>query len=357
MDKKGVTEVVGNLAAVALKSLKKDGVQLAEGVQEFRFVMRCMNLMTTSAAKAGHIELLPPRYRDCDKCWHAEVDADQMPLWVKAMRSLSQSGMIRRVLGDHVKVIFTGQWQDRGDEARRRVFQIWRGHRSIQAYWRTIVLQGLGNINHVFKPRYEDETRPEMKKWTVRDSLMRVGVKTDGCVPDDFGQQLFTQSVNCSDGIMCAYYNDSKGETVSGLRRTKDGAFTETAEEWSNCPGLYFAFHIREVLKFDEKTCRDAMFTMDDFTKMAIPLMSKCEFNVDTRKVIFNKLSEKMKLRRGTEEIHKTITDCGAKIVFFDKKDFEDSSNGSTSAVLSDSKWRRTQRTLRTTRAVNRTYR
>ena len=124
LDLDGVTKIVGLLATQALKSLKKDGNALAEGVEEFRFVMRRMNLMTTSAAKAGHIELLPNRYRDCDRCWHAEVDADQMPLWVKAWKSLSQSGMVRRVLGGHVEIIFTGQWQERGNDAKRRVFKV-----------------------------------------------------------------------------------------------------------------------------------------------------------------------------------------------------------------------------------------
>ena len=63
------------------------------------------------------------------------------------------------------------------------------------------------------------------------------------------------------------------------------------------------------------------MATMDKHTKMSIPLVLKCEFDMKTGRVKFSKLTELLKLRRGAEQYHKAITDCGAKILFWGKKE------------------------------------
>ena len=281
--------------------------------------------------KVGLLEILPKRYEHCNKCWHAEVKADEMGAWKRAWQSLQQYGTVQRAMGDEVEVVFTGRWQQRGDHAQRRMAQVWRAHRCVQAHSITTVLEGVGDPDDGFKPHFEDGTEPERGKWNTRDVLYTFGVKHNGVVQNDFGKRLFKQIVSCGNGAMCVHHNDSIGETLSGLRRTKDGVYTETAQRLSNAPGYYFWFHMKHVLGLDERSINHAMSRMSSFNRYALCFHDKCTWDPNTRQITFDEATLNLQLQRGVTTLHNTVTRDGAKLVFWNKEDYKNE-NGSNSS-------------------------
>ena len=116
---KAVDRVVNTITSVGLKSLQRNGVEIAKNCKGIVVNVKRTQIQTWSYKNATMLESLSKSLTHCNKAFTMEVKKQHGKLFIKIMKLLESSGWLRKAFGPDVNLLLLGQYAEKGDVAMR----------------------------------------------------------------------------------------------------------------------------------------------------------------------------------------------------------------------------------------------
>ena len=181
-----------------------------------------------------------------------------------------------------------------------------RYHRTLNHFFGVETLPGIGDIQHRFRGKDENnDDHKTMRSGTTRALLRSLTVMSKGVSRTDwlpYTNQVVSIPYGPERGsVSVVVYNDHVGVMYKGKKRVRDGAYAKFTKNLKRNPGIVLWFHCRYVVRLSERSTSHALVEMGKGVEF---LVKDCKYNEVTRELVIpTKYHDNMDMASGYADV------------------------------------------------------